>query len=161
MDAIPYLLAIALVVLVALAVVVVRREHRGRLQEIEERLARSEESRFEAEQHAEAMGARMAELHHTLRRRGAAPAVEVPAVDAPAAPPPAGGSGNGDQAERHAALDQALDRMPHAPRGPTDRAWVDTEPMVSPFVVPAYAPTMPADLEVELSRAAPGNGQGA
>jgi len=152
MDAFLYPFGIAFVALVVAAVVVVRREHRSRLREIEERLARAEESRFEAEQHAEAMGARMAELHHTLRRRGASPAGDAASKAAPPA-------GSGDLVERHATLDQALDRMPQAPRSPDNPTWVDTEPMVSPFVVPAYAPTMPADLEIELARTPPGAAQ--
>lgn len=152
MDDPGYLIGIALSALVALGIVLVVRRHRQRLLEMEQRLAWSEQSRFDAELHAEAMGAQMADMKLLLRqRRAVAPA--QPRGDAPAVGPHADA---GDQAERDLTLGQALARMPHGPyglygpAGADDPGWIDTEPMVGSYVVPAYAPTMPADLEPEL-----------
>lgn len=148
MDGILVPVGLALLGIVAVAVLVAAWEHRKRMIEMRRRLAWSEQSRFEAEQHAEAMEARVAEMHEALRTRRAAeqaaPTTEDGAV-ADAAHPV------GDQAERHATLGQALVRMPHGPRSVDDPAWVDTEPMVGSHVVQEFAPTMPADLELELT----------
>ncbi|HOL36637.1 MAG TPA: hypothetical protein PLT38_02325 [Rubrivivax sp.] len=173
MDGLGYLIGIALSALVALGTALVVRRHRQRLQAMERRLAWSEQSRFDAELHAEAMGAQMADLQLLLRQRRPAAPLQ-PHGDAPAAGPHAdadadAGAGAGDQAERDLTLGQALARMPHGPHGPhgphrppgaDDLAWIDTEPMVGSYVVPAYAPTRPADLEPGLPpRATPQTGQ--
>lgn len=112
-------------------------------------LARSEQSRFEAERHVEAMETRIAGMYAALRARRMAAA--VPHADAPQ-------RAGGDGAERRAVLGQALGRMSRGPGAAEDSSWIDTEPIVTKTIVPAFAETMPFDLELELA-SAPGPGR--
>lgn len=121
---------------------------RQRALETQRRLAWSEQSRFEAEQHVEAMEARIAGMYEALRARRLVAA----AADADA---PQGAAGDG--AERRAALGRALGRMSRGPGMAEDSSWIDTEPIVTKTIVPAFAETMPFDLELELA-APPGCG---
>jgi len=111
-------------------------------------LARSDPSRLEAERNFQALEARIAAMYEALRaRRLAAAAAHAEA------PQRAGGDG----AERRAALGHALDRMSRGPGAAEDSSWIDTEPIVTKTIVPAFAETMPFDLELELA-APPGSG---
>jgi hypothetical protein len=97
--------------------------HRTRLLEMKRRLAWSEESRFQLEQHAEAVDAKMQDMARTLENQQQAL------------------SASRDAAVRRAALEAALDNAAsHAPAG-----WADTQPLGPPG--DRYVPTMPAPLE--------------
>ena len=96
--------------------------HRARLLEMKRRLAWSEESRFQLEQHAESVDARMQDMERTLRSQQLAL------------------QASRDAAQRRAVLEAALDKAGSV----TATGWADTQPFG-----PAgdrYAPTMPAPL---------------
>jgi hypothetical protein len=131
------------------AVVVALWEHFQRIDDLRRQLDGSEESRFALEHRASVVEARVNALVQTVGARHLAANAASREVDA-----------------RRAVLDQALSRMAAptvnsatAPITPEPEArpdfegspWAETQPLVglgfSPSQSPAYAPTMPAELD--------------
>jgi len=99
--------------------------HRTRLLEMKRRLAWSEESRFQLEQHAESVNAKMQDMARALQD-------QQHALQA-----------SRDAADRRAVMEAALGRAAETAAS----GWADTQPFGPPG--DRYVPTMPAPLDTQ------------